>query len=398
METILENHFSNNTNSFIYSLYKNDFHKNKFDCLKKVFNCIQTPSVIETYFEVFSKIQQFLHGMRRFIHIIKLKRAKIYNTEDLHMNPIESGQKNTITLLQNNTKYVFHIRELLSFLKTSLNYSSNFFIEPIVLKNPYTNIPFDKSSLYNIYFAISFSTFILPVALQQFFLCDFHISRLAIENEELLTLTSLNVYVDNICKFNVHNCVEVMFKTYNIPINIDKTFSNNTLYSIMKPFLNIYYKSLYSTRESIRNTSSRNLLRKLQNFYNLNPTFGRKKVKFETNNNPFEKKKKLSYHFSEVNLFDDDHSFKTISDKFLKDHLCKKEFNNRDVPLFIRRQIFRRHIQPESDPEPEPEYESDDDIINETDDDTINETDDDTIINEQDEGIIDEDFSDYDST
>ena len=72
METILESHFSNNTNSFIYSLYKNDFHKNKFDCLKKVFNCIQTPSVIETYFEVFSKIQQFLHGMRRFIHIINI--------------------------------------------------------------------------------------------------------------------------------------------------------------------------------------------------------------------------------------------------------------------------------------------------------------------------------------
>jgi hypothetical protein len=73
----------------------------------------------------------------------------------------------------------------------------------------------------------------------------------------------------------------------------------------------------------------------------------------------------------------------------LKDHLCKKEFNNRDVPLFIRRQIFRRHIQPESEPEPEPE----------TDDDTIiNESDDDTIINEQYEGIIDEDFSDYDST
>lgn len=47
------------------------------------------------------------------------------------MNPIHIGNKNTITLLQNNTKYVFHIRELIGCINTSLSNSCHFFFRTI---------------------------------------------------------------------------------------------------------------------------------------------------------------------------------------------------------------------------------------------------------------------------
>ena len=332
---------------FMFHSSKPEFLKNKFYFLKTFLendkNSIKQKMDILTIFENY---QKFVFGMNKLKQIVKWKKSKIYNTEDLHMNPIEPNQKNTMTILQNNTRYVFHIRELITCLKTYLTNASNFFVEPIYCKNPYTNIPFDKSTLYNIYFAINNSTYMMPPIFQQFFLYDFNISKFAIDNEEMLSLASFKSYVNNNVRSQVKKYVEMMFTRYNTGLIIDPIYSDVQLFSYMRPYLELYIKSLYAPRHSQRHSSSRELYIKLRRFGELNPLFGRKKVKIERDgNNPFLKKRKLTVVFDDVHIYENAEHFNNESDRFIQSHTCKYEFNNRDIPFTTVDRFFRNRFR-----------------------------------------------------
>jgi hypothetical protein len=262
------------------------------------------------------------------------------------MNPIHIGQKNTITLLQNNTKYIFQIRELIGSMNTALSNSCHFFIEPIICKNPYTNIPFDKASLYNIYFAVRSSTFIMPPLLHQYFLSDFHISDFAITNQHMMNEEYLRTYVDNNCAQEVNDIVKDMFDDHKINIKIHKGFPKDLLFSIMKPYLHLYFISNYSFNEFKKRFHFKILHRKLHEFVKFNPTFGRKKVRF-TQLNPFSKSKKIEHYFDENHIvFNEPVDCQNSAKYFMKSHLCKKEFNNRNLfslPSITRANRINRH-------------------------------------------------------
>ena len=155
MNQIISSHFiDNNLIQIMFNL--NEMYTDKFKCLQSTLsNIFLNEKTREEIINTFSNIQRFNHAILRLKRIWKWNKANTYNTEDLYMNPIHVGQKNTITLLQNNTKYIFQVRELIGSINNSLSNACHFFTEPLVCKNPYTNIPFDKASLYNIYFAIN---------------------------------------------------------------------------------------------------------------------------------------------------------------------------------------------------------------------------------------------------
>ena len=50
------------------------------------------------------------------------------------------------------------------------------FVEPLDVKNPYTNLPFSKADLYNIYFKISKTRLNQPILFHAYFNCNFNIS------------------------------------------------------------------------------------------------------------------------------------------------------------------------------------------------------------------------------
>ena len=243
IKTIFENHFMDDWYAkLLFTTVLDKIKTHKFSSLNDILsNMFLNESKKEEILHIFHNIQKFIHAIYRLKYIWKLKRANVYNTEDLYMNPIHIGDKNTTIILQNNTKYIFHIRELIGSINTSLSNCSHFFLEPLTCKNPYTNIPFDKSSLYNIYFAIRESTFIMPPILHQYFLSDFHLSNFAINNEHLLNKEYLRTYVNNNCIDDVRERVIEMFGDHHIAIKIIKSFPNDILLNIMKPYLNLYY-------------------------------------------------------------------------------------------------------------------------------------------------------------
>ena len=340
---IIENNFNMDKNTQQLFLTIQSYSKNKFECLYNIFsNIFITDFQKSVILETFCKFQRFIYGMTRLKYIWRLKRSKIYNTDDLYLNPICIGDKNVIAIFCNNTRYVFHIRELIGSINNSLSNSSHFFPKPLVCKNPYTNIPFNKSTLYNIYFAIRSSTFIMPTLFHIYFLSGFNFSHFATNNEHMINDEYIQSYVQNNCYQNILMHVNEMFEDHKINIRIHRCFPKDILFTIMKPYLELYYMSSYSMNENKKIYHYRTLHKKLHEFVKHNPAFGRRTVKM-VEKGPFSKSRKINYYFNDncPRFYPDNDSAVSVK-SFMNSHLCSRDcYSIPWVPTSSRLLVYR---------------------------------------------------------
>jgi hypothetical protein len=312
--TTIKYHFFNNS-------LKNLFMKNEYR---------------EDFINYFCKIQRIYHILNSFIAKYKYKKAKIVVNRDMCLNEININDKNVFCLLHHNSKYLFHICDLINIINTSLTNSQHFFSEPVSIKNPYNNLPFEKSILYNIYMFIKFHTFYSPEFFFKFFQCHFNLTIFGKQNEYILREYNIKNFVykssSNVLKMEIKSMLSQFNAKYKnsrqrYNINIDVSFPNDKLIKIMKPYLLLYCTSVYSLLIHKREEATIILNKKLIDFYNFNPSFGRKKYKIEiTYSNNF--KKKISGKIIE---YDDKHIlFNDVpleNKLFLTDHLKYNEKN-----------------------------------------------------------------------
>ena len=334
---------------------------------------------------VISKIQRMIHGLYRFKHIWRFHKAKWYNTDDLYMNPISPKDSYTITLFENNTKYIFQIRECLRMVHSSLSNCCHFFPNPVPCKNPYTNLPIHKSNLYNIYFAVRGSGYRMPPLLEAFFREDFHLKRFLVKNELLINSEYLKTYVENHCLESVLEHVKDMFKDHEIRCRIHPNFPRGRLYEIMKPYLSLYFESGYSFDDQKKTRAYHTLHNKLHLFQKHNNGFGRRKVQI-VSKNPFSTLKQCIY------VFDDNHPpfHVPITKPFLTSHL---ETNADSPDLITHTARLTGHFVYHDDDTEEDEDDDEDDDDDDEDDDEDDEGAEDNAIME-DDAIAEDDAED----
>lgn len=273
--------------------------------------------------KIFNNVQRVYYGFSLLAKIWKYKHAKVYNNEDLFLNPINENMSNVIVILQNNWKYLFPLMEIVKSTNQNLMNSPYFFAEPLSCKNPYTNIPLSKSQLYNIFFRLKESQFLMPILFYRFFLSDFNIQRFSSENTGLIREIYLNNHVKNIGKRNVFDIVDEMLKYYHVDkqIRIHRDFPSDLLLEIMRPYIKLYFESLYNLNNSLRNDVSMKLHSKLCKLIKHNPNFGRKRINLVSNKeNPFKKKQKV------ISYNSDFPKFETLDlNRFLNNH--NEQFN-----------------------------------------------------------------------
>lgn len=301
---------------------KDDYSiKNKFKYfLNEINNIFLTEEQKDDFIFFFCKIQKTYFALSRLAYIYKYTRAKIVVDFDLCLNPIDINNKNSICLFQTKNRYYFRINDLINIIDNALSNSPNFFSDPLIVKNPYNNMPFNKSTLYNIYFNIISKTSIVPELIHNFFLSNFDIDKFENEYEYLIREHSIHKYVKNSCVNTLYLSVLLMISFYNDNYNsknqilIHKDFPKKKIVEIMRPYLLLYFLYKYSLITTKKHNSKILLFEKLKQFNMFNPFFGRKNIKVETyiSKNNIKKYKNLcSYNDKYIDFYEEDKNFLT---------------------------------------------------------------------------------------
>ena len=296
---------NNELSDSIYS-FKHFFYmfvvlnESKFEFLKKTLeNMFLNEINKEKILEVFFKVQKAYHAFSRVVQLYRFKKSELQINHDLYLNPITT-QKYT-TILQNGKKYMFTATDLINIINTALSNAPHFFVEPLIAKNPYNNIPFDKSTLYNIYFFLRKTDYKMPILIEKYFLANFDITSFYYENESIIRDIAIHNFIfksdTKILYPSVINMIH-KYDTRNI-LTISEDFPKDKLVDIMRPYLHLYYTTKYSFMFNKKENAYAELLYKFKQFIKFNPKFGRKYIL----NNPFTKKSDISFDENHINFY-----------------------------------------------------------------------------------------------
>jgi len=262
-----------------------EFIYKKFNELKKlIVNPFMSETMSEELMKDFYGFQRTYNGFAKLAHIYKFKKAKVQINTDLCMNDLNPKKSNVFVLFQNNLKYYFSARDLINMINSNLSHCIGFAPDMIVSKNPYNNVILSETCLYNIYFFLRWNAYIIPELFHGFFLSSFNATTFHYNYE----FNIINEHIKNFIYNSHHDTLYPIFMEmweshYRITrkILIDVEFPRDKLMNIMKPYLHLYYTSLYATNGTYKQCNAEyTLRRKLMRFRNFNPLFGRKYIRF----------------------------------------------------------------------------------------------------------------------
>lgn len=274
MNRILANHNKNNQSMILdtYLSFNYDIHRIWRELTNNVFI---TKKEKDSFMEIYAKSRRTYIGFSRLAMVWRIKRAKQTITTDLYMNEIDQSNPNSIMIHQNNTNYWFSISDLLNQIETALTNSPCYFAEPLEPKNPYTNIPFPKSILYNIYLKHKNGTFLPSMIFHSFFLSEFDLYRFRIDNESMLREVSIRKHIHNSDPDILFNEIISMCRVFRMRVNTE--VPKIELIQIMRPYFYLYMVSSYHIHGLEKSSMARKLLiRQIRELRKHNPCFGRK--------------------------------------------------------------------------------------------------------------------------
>jgi len=253
----------------------------KFNYLKLIiFNDFFNNETKELFLDNFMKVQRNYYIITRTIRNYRFRKASLQISTDIFLTPIHIGDKNVFVLFQNNKKYLFTISDLVNIVNSTLGHTDYFFSSPLICKNPYNNMPFNKADLYNIYFFMKSTNIIIPILFHNYFMVNFSLSKFKLENEDIIRDYAIKDYINNSSEQILRSKILQMIRTnyYSDNIRIHKYFPTPKLIKIMKPYLNLYLHSMYSTESNKKISYDIILNKKIKEFVKFNPRFGRKVI------------------------------------------------------------------------------------------------------------------------
>lgn len=268
---------------FVFLFNKTEFNtKIKFKVIRDILaNLFISPSVKTILFDMFCKTQRFYFVLSRFANDWKYRKAKVRIDTDLYLNPIQRNHKHTITVYDKQTRslFLFTCTDLMNIIMTSLTHCIYFCPEPLMWKNPYTNLQFNLATMYNIYFHMKENYMYMHPLLHSFFACEFNLELFLMNHEQDIRNIAAKNYLKNSSVPTLYMDVMCMLYLINSRLFIHARFPQELLVNIMRPYLYLYTMFIYSINGSQQRSMYYVILnKKLGEFIEFNPHFGRKIV------------------------------------------------------------------------------------------------------------------------
>ena len=260
-----------------YDILKTNILKNGFLSMKKK----------KEYVMIFCKTQRIYFALCRLARLFKLRKIKKLTTSsstttsDLCLNPLNTLSPSILLNLYDDatrTNYTFRISDMINIIINSLSHSPNFFADPQYIKNPYTNIPFTLAQLYNLYFAIKYSSYLMPTLFHLFFLTDFKLEDFSTKNESFIREEAIKHFYTNMTRENKLYYINqmIIYHMSDMPnIVIDPKFSEEELIKTFSSYLKDYLVASYSLQRDQQIEAYTRIQDRLFTFSLHNPTYGR---------------------------------------------------------------------------------------------------------------------------
>lgn len=283
----------------------------------------------EELYNIFTKAQKCYFGFSLLSKMYKQKKSSIVVKDDLMLNPLDTKNKQTFFLTQNNSIYMFSIRDLANIIETALSQNDSFFLTPVRPKNPYNNMEFSNADLYNIYFKMKETSLKMQHLFHEYFLCNFDINVFSFENEALLRRISIKNFIFNTpYKILINPVLRMLHSNFNTRfLNIHEDFPKEKLVSIFRDHVYYYYMIEYSLETTNKiNGYKKELDKKLKEFYLFNPFFGKRMIKYEN----FSTKTEFIFNDDHINFYG-----KATKNIFEGKKLAKKDENEQIIGFYI---------------------------------------------------------------
>jgi hypothetical protein len=187
--------------------------------------------------EFFYKAQRLYAVLYKFVCKVKARKyIKQYNNDGLDL--CGAPLQNPITLVEGKTAYQFSTKDLQKVVVNALTHHKHLIPEPLEAKNPYTNVPFSKHNLMQIY---AFTNKKHPL-FTSYYKCNFDIFAFHNQNRRLL----LEYAIDGL-DFNWTEDMidDIYYICDNNNIKVHSDFPPDVLYRVFKPYLKLLYKVRY---------------------------------------------------------------------------------------------------------------------------------------------------------
>ena len=242
-------------------------------------NIFASQAIKDEFLSIFSKAQKKYNSLARLKYRYMFNKAEYRNDVDMLLSPIDSTMKNVIIVFNENSKYLFRIQEMNKIFKTALcNYDEFETALPLPCKNPYNNVPFSKAQLINIYNQMLYSTSQIDPIVTHYYntgfsLCLLYKNNYVNMNEQYIKDKYTGLYTKNLVIREVKEMINYLDDITNGDIKFPK---NDDVYMDLKPYLQLYYKSEYSTDDYVKQRTLQELKYRMKSIINANPKYGRR--------------------------------------------------------------------------------------------------------------------------
>ena len=297
---------------------------------------------IPYYINYFSYCQKIYFNLIKFIHICKIKLSKSRNNTDLTGDSI--NYNNSLPIIHNKQLYLFSKNDIIKlFYNALINSNYEFYNSPHQIKNPYTNIPFTRTHLYNMFFYIKYNSYHINLIIQSFYNCNFYLKTFILKHDPDISILNISRFVNNGCESSIYKYIKIMFAYYNSntcikykspPLSLFTHFPKKAYITVYKKYLVLFlcYKYVSDTTRSSSYLLSFN--KKMSRFANNTPSFGRiflcftKSMEYDFYNHhrymiKNKKKLKVKYILKYIDFFNND-----INELNINDYLNKDDITN----------------------------------------------------------------------